>query len=69
MSGVMNIGDVAKRTGLPAKTIRYYEEIELLHPARHANGYRYFSEADVHKLRFLAGPDLWVLPLRNAVRY
>ncbi|MBT7334728.1 Cu(I)-responsive transcriptional regulator [bacterium] len=49
----MNIGDVAKRTGLPAKTIRYYEEIELLHPARHANGYRYFSEADVHKLRFL----------------
>ena len=30
----MNIGDVAKRTGLPAKTIRYYEDIGLVEPAR-----------------------------------
>jgi hypothetical protein len=36
----MNIGDVAERTGLPAKTIRYYEEIGLITPDRDANGYR-----------------------------
>ncbi len=50
----MNIGDVATRSGLPAKTIRYYEEIGLIKPARDANGYRAFAEADLHRLAFLA---------------
>ena len=50
----MNIGDVAEASGLPAKTIRYYEEIGLVRPARGANGYRHFSDADVQKLAFLA---------------
>lgn len=50
----MNIGDVAEATGLPAKTIRYYEEIDLVRPQRTENGYRDFSETDLHKLRFLA---------------
>ncbi len=50
----MNIGDVARKSGLPAKTIRYYEDIELVTPKREANGYRVFSDADLHKLTFLA---------------
>lgn len=50
----MNIGQVAERAGLPAKTIRYYEDIGLVRPARDANGYRAFSDADAHKLIFLA---------------
>jgi Cu(I)-responsive transcriptional regulator len=49
----MNIGDVAERSGLPAKTIRYYEDIGLVRPARGANGYRDFATADLHKLAFL----------------
>lgn len=49
----MNIGDVAQRSGLPAKTIRYYEDIGLVQPGRDANGYRRFHEADLHKLAFL----------------
>jgi len=49
----MTIGDTARRTGLPAKTIRYYEEIGLVQPLRDANGYRRFRESDVHKLGFL----------------
>ncbi|AXI53668.1 HTH-type transcriptional regulator HmrR (plasmid) [Pseudoseohaeicola sp. NH-UV-7] len=49
----MNIGDVSKRAGLPAKTIRYYEEIGLISPLRDANGYRSFRERDMHKLAFL----------------
>jgi Cu(I)-responsive transcriptional regulator len=49
----MNIGDVAERTGLPAKTIRYYEEIGLIMPLRGDNGYRRFRESDLHKLAFL----------------
>lgn len=49
----MNIGEVSERTGLPTKTIRYYEDIKLISPARNDNGYRDFSEADLHKLAFL----------------
>ena len=49
----MNISQVSERAGLPAKTIRYYEDIGLVTPARGENGYRSFSEADVHKLTFL----------------
>lgn len=49
----MNIGDVAERSGLPAKTIRYYEDIGLIRPERGDNGYRAFGNADLHKLTFL----------------
>lgn len=49
----MNIGAAAERSGLPAKTIRYYEEIGLLSPGRRANGYRDYSERELHTLRFL----------------
>ena len=49
----MNIGDVATLSGLPAKTIRYYEDIGLVKPLRSSNGYRTFRESDAHKLAFL----------------
>ncbi len=49
----MNIGDAAAQSGLPAKTIRYYEDIGLVAPARSNNGYRDFSDTDLHKLAFV----------------
>ena len=49
----MNIGQVSDRTGLPTKTIRYYEDIGLVRPLRESNGYRRFRESDMHKLAFL----------------
>lgn len=49
----MNIGVISERTGLPTKTIRYYEDIGLIRPKRGANGYRSFCESDFHKLAFL----------------
>ena len=49
----MNIGEAAARAKLPAKTIRYYEDIGLVTPRRHPNGYRDFSEDDLHRLSFL----------------
>lgn len=49
----MNIKEAAARSGLPAKTIRYYEDIGLVRPLRGPNGYRRFRDADLHKLGFL----------------
>jgi len=49
----MNIGKVAQKSGLPPKTIRYYEDIGLILPDRLDNGYRSYSKADTEKLRFL----------------
>ena len=51
----MIIGEASKLSGLPAKTIRFYEDEGLVRPARRAdNGYRDYSEQDVHRLKFLA---------------
>lgn len=49
----MNIGEVAAKLGLPAKTIRYYESIGLVTPLRGENDYRQYRESDVHKLGFM----------------
>ncbi len=49
----MIVGEAARASGLPAKTLRYYEEIGLVAPARRANGYRDYSRRDIHKLHFL----------------
>lgn len=50
----MNIGNASNETGLPVKTIRYYEEIGLVAPDRAANGYRDFDTAQIARLRLLA---------------
>ena len=50
----MNIAQAAAASGLPAKTIRYYEEIGLVRPQRGDNGYRRFDGKSLHKLTFLA---------------
>ncbi len=50
----MNISQAAEQSGLPPKTIRYYEDIGLVEPARRRdNGYRDYGLRDVHMLRFL----------------
>lgn len=49
----MNVGQAAARSGLPAKTIRFYEEIGLIAPDRAANGYRDYGADDIHRLSFL----------------
>lgn len=49
----MNIGQASDTTGLRAKTIRYYEEIELVKSLRAANGYRDYADEDINRLAFL----------------
>ncbi len=49
----MNISTAAEQSNLPPKTIRYYEDIALVKPGREHNGYRDYSDKDIHQLRFL----------------
>lgn len=50
----LNIGTVAERSGVPPKSIRYYESIGLIEPAeRRPNGYRSYSEQDMRTLAFI----------------
>jgi len=50
----MNIGDIAKMSGLPVKTIRYYADIDLVKPSgRSTSGYRKYGEGSINKLVFV----------------
>ncbi len=52
----MKISDLTEQTGVPTKTIRYYEDVGLLPAAtRKPNGYREYREADVDRLKLVAG--------------
>ena len=47
----LQIGEVAERTGLTQRTLRFYEEKGLLKPpTRMEGGFRLYSEADVQRL-------------------
>lgn len=50
----MNIGQAAKRSGISAKMIRYYEDIGLLPAAKRSDaGYRVYTDADIKTLSFI----------------
>jgi DNA-binding transcriptional MerR regulator len=53
-SGLLKIGEFAKLAGTNLRTLRYYEEIELLHPAsRSSGGFRYYRPEDVNRLKMI----------------
>jgi DNA-binding transcriptional MerR regulator len=50
----MQIGEVADRTGLSLRTIRYYEEVGLVRPSsRTQGGFRLYTEPDVARLNLV----------------
>jgi DNA-binding transcriptional MerR regulator len=52
--GHVQIGEVAERTGLSLRTIRYYEEVGLVTPSsRTTGGFRLYSELDVSRLQLV----------------
>jgi len=54
IDSALTIGAAARLTGLPVRTIRFYEEAGLLPaPARAESGYRVFAEADLSRLRLI----------------
>lgn len=51
----MRIGELARRTGASARSLRYYEQRGLLEGRRGAGGHRTYGEAEVAQVRFVRG--------------
>ncbi|MBB5800854.1 DNA-binding transcriptional MerR regulator [Saccharothrix ecbatanensis] len=43
----MRIGELARRTGVSQRLLRYYEDQGLLNPTRRSSGYREYADSDV----------------------
>jgi DNA-binding transcriptional MerR regulator len=66
MGAVLTIGRLAEATGVPARTIRYYEQVGALSPpSRTAAGYRTYTPQAVERLRFLRRARALGLSLRQ----
>jgi DNA-binding transcriptional MerR regulator len=49
----MRIGDLAGRTGVSVRSLRYYEEQGLLTSARSASGQRHYTEDEIERVRLI----------------
>ncbi|MER8011805.1 MULTISPECIES: MerR family transcriptional regulator [unclassified Streptomyces] len=49
----MRIGELASRTGVSVRSLRYYEEQGLLHSSRSVSGQRHYTEEEVDRVAFL----------------
>ena len=66
MERPLTVGQLARATGVPAKTIRYYEQVGVLPvPRRSDAGYRHYSRHDVHRLLFIRRARALGLSLAN----
>lgn len=64
MANQYTIGEASKIVGLSAKTIRYYESIQLINSSkRKENNYRLYSENDIQKLRMVVEAKSLGVPL------
>ncbi|GAA1727780.1 MerR family transcriptional regulator [Isoptericola hypogeus] len=60
----MKIGEVARRTGVAPRLVRYYEQQGLLTTDRAANGYRTYSDDDVERVSRVASMVRAGIPTR-----
>jgi DNA-binding transcriptional MerR regulator len=68
MERPLTVGQLAHATCVPAKTIRYYEQVGVLPvPKRSGAGYRQYSRHDVHRLLFIRRVRLWLRRVAHAV--
>lgn len=66
----MKIGELAKRTGMTAHTLRYYEKIGLLpYASRDPTGKRDYDESILGWIEFLGRLKTTGMPIRNMLRY
>ncbi|GAA0356828.1 MerR family transcriptional regulator [Bacillus horti] len=66
---MMTIEAFSKRSGLSKSTLRYYESEGLLQTTRGENGYRLFSEDQIHKAQLIQSLRLADVPISEIKRY
>ena len=49
-NGLYRIEEVSKKTGLTKRTLRYYEDLDLLKPVRTDSSYRLYSDEDIERV-------------------
>ena len=63
MAREVTIGDVARSTGLPVRTIRFYESQGVVRPRRAENGFRSYTANDIRRLQLARRARVLGLPL------
>ena len=48
-----HIGEISRKLGVSARTIRYYEELGLLHPSRTDGGFRLYGRHDLDTIKLI----------------
>lgn len=69
MNLTYKISEVSKLTDLSIPTLRYYEELGLLHPRRTANNYRVFTEEDLAWIQFIQRAKKTGMLLTKIIEY
>ena len=67
MKNLFTIGEMAELFGINIRTLRYYDEIGILHPetADPETGYRYYSTRQFERLNTISISGPWVYPLKK----
>jgi DNA-binding transcriptional MerR regulator len=50
---IIHISELAQKTGVSLRSLRYYEEKQLLKPNGLDNGYRQYREIDMEQIRMI----------------
>ncbi|WP_138186340.1 MerR family transcriptional regulator [Paenibacillus alvei] len=69
MNDTFTISDVAKKTGLSQDTIRYYEKINLLPPAKRKANNRQYVQLDIDRILFINHLKRTQMPLKKIKEY
>ena len=63
---MLKIGDVAKKTGVSIRSLRHYDEMDLLKPSSHSeSGYRLYTKADILRLQQIVSLKQMRFPLKK----
>ncbi len=70
MDATLSISDAARKSGISAHTLRYWERAGLIQPVtRNGSGHRRYAEEDLERIKFLTKLRATGMPIRQVRRY
>ena len=70
MDATLTISDAARKSGISAHTLRYWERAGLIQPVtRNGSGHRRYAEEDLERIKFLTKLRATGMPIRQVRRY